>query len=86
MMTRKHFLAIADVLYTTGASWATCVAIAEVLAADNPAFDRERFMTAAFKEPVEPETRPQYVELGHEFEYCFHCGAPANECKCSGGY
>jgi hypothetical protein len=61
-MTRKNFLAIADVLYTTGASWETCAKIADVCAADNPQFDRERFMRQAFREPTEDAATLQQME------------------------
>ena len=45
-MTRKDFEAIARALKNTGASYATCDAIANVCAASNGYFDRLRFMRA----------------------------------------
>lgn len=46
-MSRKHYVAIADALYSTGAALETVLRIAAVCAADNPRFDRDRFIVAA---------------------------------------
>lgn len=62
-MTRKDYIAIAEALTDSQlsnarsleeaqhwhAQWSTCVVtIADVLAADNPRFDRQRFYAATF--------------------------------------
>jgi len=44
-MTRKHFRAIASVLYSTQASDETISAMAYELARFNPSFDRNTFVT-----------------------------------------
>lgn len=51
-MTRKHFNALANALFETGASLETIDAVADICAASNPNFDRSRFVDAA-TEPAE---------------------------------
>lgn len=59
-MTRKDYVALAEAFravttepWTDGEdTWVRCLeAVADVLAADNPRFDRERFLAAASNEP-----------------------------------
>lgn len=46
-MSRKHYVAMASALADTGAALETVLRIAAVCAADNPRFDRDRFIVAA---------------------------------------
>ena len=45
-MTRKHFIALAEALKTTGASEETCRAVAAVCKRNNANFQIDRFLTA----------------------------------------
>ena len=45
-MTSKHYRLIAEALRRTGASHATCAALADALAADNPNFNARKFLEA----------------------------------------
>lgn len=45
-MTRKHFIALAEALKDSGASRATCEAVAAVCKRMNSGFDKDRFLTA----------------------------------------
>lgn len=46
-MSRKHYVAIAKTLWQHGADRAMVEDLSSVFAADNPAFDRVRFIEAA---------------------------------------
>ena len=54
MMSRKHYEALAYALAVTEASPKTRSAVANVCAADNPAFDRARFLAASVLPPIVP--------------------------------
>lgn len=43
-MTKKHFVALAEVLHDTKASMETCNAIAEICAQISNKFDRDKFL------------------------------------------
>lgn len=45
-MTRKHFIAFADVLKTNGANEALCLEFADLFARENKLFDYDRFLLA----------------------------------------
>ena len=47
MMTKRDFMAIAEVLRVTGAPKTTMLSLADVFATRNPGFDRHRFVEAA---------------------------------------
>lgn len=86
-MTQKHFQALARALAETSASLQTVQAIANVCAADNPRFDRVKFLRAAGQEIAaqgaatlkskRADYCPDcgYIATAHTGTYCHNCGA-----------